>query len=66
MERVELVLSQEEIDREDLQGWNYPIEIVRGFNLQGKPDFRISNFAFGSDDATNWEGCGPWKWRPIP
>jgi hypothetical protein len=61
MERVELVLSQEEMDREDLKGQNHPIEIVRGLNLKGKPDFRWS-----SNDATNWEGCGPCKWRPVP
>jgi hypothetical protein len=66
MERVELVLSQEEIDREDLEGQNYPIEIVRGLNLKGKPDFGPAAFAGMSNDATNWEGCGPWKWRPVP
>jgi hypothetical protein len=65
MERVELVLSQEEMDRDDLEGRNYPIEIVRGLNLKGKPDFRPAAFAGMTNDATNWEGCGPWKWRPV-
>jgi hypothetical protein len=66
MERVELLLSPEEMDKEDLEGKNYPIEIVRGFNLKGKPDFGPAAFAGMSNDATNWEGCGPWKWRPVP
>ena len=62
MERVELVLSQEEMDRDDLESQNYPIEIVRGLNLKRKPNFGLGR----GNDATNWEGCGPWKWRPVP
>jgi hypothetical protein len=64
IERVELVLSQEEMDREDLEGQNYPIEIVRGLNLQGLPDFKW-DWPGMTRDAANHEGCGPMKWRPI-
>jgi hypothetical protein len=57
MERVELVLSQEELDRIDLEGKTYPIDIISGLNLKGRPDFRI-NPAGVNNDLFNHEGCG--------
>jgi hypothetical protein len=56
--RVNLVVYQEQMNIEQLEGQDYPTNIVPGLNLKQKLDFELSP-AGRTNGATNHEGFRP-------